>query len=148
MIKLNSYALYDEDRNCDYMVYEVILSDGRKEYVSRELFKYLQSFEEVKEIATHYNWDCLAQDVFSTETDRKWMKLFEAAVLDVQEDYRKARAFDKIKNKKVNVSLLLNTKDYYDYNDHVVRAQIYLHSNAECLTQEEFNSIKEALNKC
>lgn len=55
------------------------------------------------------------------------------------------QAFDVIKEKRVNVSLLLNTKDYYDYNDHVCRAQIYLHSYSKCLTQEEWNFLREVL---
>lgn len=59
--------------------------------------------------------------------------------------YQEHKAFEIIKEKKVNVSLLLHTKDYYDYNDHVVRAQIYLQSNAECLTQEEWSFLKEVL---
>jgi len=56
-----------------------------------------------------------------------------------------SKALEIIKEKKVNVSLLFNTNNYLDYNDHVCRAQIYLHSNAECLTKEEYNLLKEVL---
>ena len=40
-ITLSSYALYDEQANRDYMVYEVKYADGHKEYVSRKLFNIL-----------------------------------------------------------------------------------------------------------
>ena len=56
-----------------------------------------------------------------------------------------SKALEIIKEKKVNVSLLFNTNNYLDYNDHVCRAQIYLRSNAECLTKEEYNLLKEVL---
>lgn len=58
---------------------------------------------------------------------------------------KQLQALEIIKGKKVNVSLLFNTKDYWDYNDHVCRAQIYLHSNSECLTQEEYDLLRKEL---
>ena len=41
-LELSKYALTDEERG-DYMVYEVKHPNGRKEYVSREVFKYLEA---------------------------------------------------------------------------------------------------------
>ena len=58
---------------------------------------------------------------------------------------KELKALEIIKEKKVNVSLLFNTGNHWDYNDHVIRSQIYLNSNSKCLTQEEYNLLKEVL---
>lgn len=55
------------------------------------------------------------------------------------------KALEIIRENKVNVSLLFNTKNHWDYNDHVYRAKIYLQSNAKCLAQEEYDLLKEVL---
>ena len=58
---------------------------------------------------------------------------------------KELKRLEIIREKKVNMSLLFNTKSHWDYNDHVTRAQIYLQSNSICLTQEEYNFLKEVL---
>ena len=60
---------------------------------------------------------------------------------------KELKALEIIKEKKVNVSLLFNTKNHWDYNDYICRAQIYLQSNSKCITQEEYNLLKEVLEK-
>lgn len=80
------------------------------------------------------------------EKQDDYIQSLEDRIDNLETSYlRVKKAFDIIKEKKVNVSLLLHTKNYYDYNDHVVRAQIYLQSNTECLTQEEWAFLKEVL---
>lgn len=48
ILELNSYSLYDELGDRDYMVYEVKYDDGHKEYVSRDVFRNIKAFEIIK----------------------------------------------------------------------------------------------------
>lgn len=59
--------------------------------------KELKDYQEIKEIAKHFNWDNFTSEIFSVETDEKYRDLFNGAIVDIQKDYRKARAFEIIK---------------------------------------------------
>ena len=82
-------------------------------------------------------------------------KMRDTLIAEGYKDYESIIIYDKIeereialeiiKENKVNVSLLLNSKNHWDYNDHVFRAQIYLQSNAKCLTQEEYEFLRKVL---
>ena len=98
----------------------------QKEYAIIE--KELKDYSEIKEIAKHYHWDDLANDVFKVETDRKWQLKFESAICDVQEDYKKARVLDVLKR-------------ISHYDIHFLN---YLLSEGK-INQDEFNAMKEVL---
>ena len=99
--------------------------------------KELTDYAEIKEMAEHYHFEDLANDVFKVETDRKWQLKFEAAICDFQKDYRKARAFDIIKEKVVQVGDLLYSPDLESYNKG--RYRLYQ------LTQEEYYFLRRIL---
>lgn len=80
----------------------------------------------------------LKESDFYKRRDKQWKQ-------DVNKNINKLKAFEIIKSKRVNVSLLLNVKDVYDYNDHVIRSRAYLHSLSETLAKEEFDLLKEVL---
>ena len=118
-------------RSCHDIIKKELENDSREH----------QDYREIKELASHYHWSDLAHDVFKVETDRKWQLKFEAAICDVQEDYRKARALDIIKTKRVNVHVLLDSNDVEEYND-----SVYVCEGIEYeLTQEEYELLKKAL---
>ena len=58
--------------------------------------KELKEYKEIKEIAKHYKWDDITGEIFNVETDRKYRDLFNSAIINIQEDYRKARAFEAL----------------------------------------------------
>lgn len=58
---------------------------------------------------------------------------------------RSLKALEIIKEKKVNVSLLLNSQTLADYNEYVARSAANINSLCKFLTQEEFNLLKEVL---
>lgn len=67
ILKLNSYSLYDELGDRDYMVYEVKYDDGHKEYVSRDMFRNLKALEiiKTKEIDIRLFNDCPSLDEYN-----------------------------------------------------------------------------------
>jgi len=74
------------------MVY--ILQEDKFELIEKEL----RDRQEIKEIAKYYKWDDITGEIFNVETDKKYRDLFDSAIINIQEDYRKARTFDIIKN--------------------------------------------------
>lgn len=69
--------------------------------------------EEVKEyqnIAKRYKWQNITSGIFDVKTDTKFQDLFSSAILDIQKDYRKARAFDIVKYRKLLNYVLKNEK--------------------------------------
>lgn len=69
--------------------------------------------EEVKEyqkVAKRYKWQDITSGIFDIKTDKKFQDLFSSAMLDIQEDYRKARAFDIVKYRKLLNYVLKNEK--------------------------------------
>lgn len=102
--------------------------------------KELKDYQEIKEIAKHFNWDDFTSEVFSVETDKKYRDLFNSAIVDIQKDYRKARAFEIIKEKKVNVSALLELDNLQQYNDYCDMV-----GGCKRLAQEEYDLLKEIL---
>ena len=76
-------------------------------------------------------------------------KVFDEHINVISDKKKVSKVFDEkriltlVREKKINMSLLSNTKSHLDYNDHVSRAQIYLHSNSKCLAQEEYDLLKE-----
>ena len=65
--------------------------------------KELKDYQEIREIAKHYNWDDITSEIFNVKTDKKYRDLFNSAIVNIQEDYRKARALEIIKEKNVFV---------------------------------------------
>lgn len=100
--------------------------------------KELKDYQEIKEIAEHYNWDDITNEIFSIKTDKKYRDLFDSAIINIQEDYRKARALEIIKEKVVDIYLLYATKNLEDYNSSLMQY------NAN-LTQEEYDILTEVM---
>ena len=129
----NNNALFNKDK------YEHIDCKDIYEFVECYdiIEKALKEYQEIKKIAKCYNWECLAFDISSTETDEKWRKLFCAAIIDVQEDYRKARAVEIITKSNVDVVALRISINLKQYN---------CKEDGRCpLTQEEYDLLKEVL---
>lgn len=114
-------------------------------YIEEEL----KDYHEIKEIAKRYHWDDLAHDTHMTTTDEKYLRLFNAAIPDIQADYRKARAFDIIKEKGLSTDelwFIKNDKSFKEYAETLKE----LHYGDETLeerlkTEDEFYLLKEAL---
>lgn len=112
--------------------------------------KELKDYHEIKEIAKRYHFDDLAKDTHRTDTDEKYRLLFNAAICDIQEDYRKARAFDIIKKKSsLDFDYIRNADNYDKYLKHFGKViQEMLRSGESvhfAVTQEEFDLLKEVM---
>lgn len=109
--------------------------------------KELKDYHEIKEIAKHYHFDDLARDTHMTTTDEKYLRLFNAAIPDIQADYRKARAFDIIK-KRIrgipNMHYVLSMAKYWEENKVEVTKEL-LENYDFPYTIDEFRLLKEAL---
>ena len=99
--------------------------------------KELKDYNEIKEIAKHYNFEDLGHEVYKIDTDRKWQLKFDAGIVAIQEDYRKARALEIIKKKNVDITSLRCASSLEDYN----RKE----NGFDPLTQEEYDLLKEVL---
>ena len=116
---------------------------GRLVYILQEdrfetLEKELKEYQEIREIAKRYNWDDITSEIFNVETDKKYHDLFNSAIVNIQEDYRKARAFDIINNNHLIegfISSLCETKNYDDYKNTYITN----------LTEEEYNLLRDVL---
>lgn len=119
-----------------------LLVDVRKEHINKYLNiieKELRDYQEIREIAKRYNWDDITSEVFNVKTDKKYRDLFNSAIINIQEDYRKARALEIIKRKVVLVDVLVESENANDYNEFVSKS-IDRH-----LTQGEYDLLKEVL---
>ena len=105
-----------------------------------ELEKELKEYQEIREIAKRYNWDDITSEIFNVKTDKKYRDLFNSAIVDIQEDYRKARALEIIKEKKVNCFHLINWS-LEEYNNSFA----FEGGEKYQLTQEEWDLLKEVL---
>ena len=90
--------------------------------------KKLKDYQEIREIAKHYNWDDITSEIFNVKTDKKYRDLFNSAIVNIQEDYRKARA-------------LMVIKKHIKINAHRIFSDGYENE----LTQEEYDLLKEVL---
>lgn len=90
--------------------------------------KELKEYKEIKDIAKHYNWDDITSEIFNIKTDKKYRDLFNSAIVNIQEDYRKARALEIIKR-------------FSHYDIHFLN---YLLSE-EKIAKEEYDLLKEVL---
>lgn len=100
--------------------------------------KELKDYYEILEIAKYYHFRDLGHDVFNVETDRKWQRKFDAGIVDIQHDYRKARAFDIIKDKGLDIYRLLITENVEQYNH-------LKYHKYEDLFQEEYDLLRGIL---
>lgn len=119
-----------------------LLVDVRKEHINKYLNiieKELRDYQEIREIAKRYNWDDITSEIFNVKTDRKYRDLFDSAIVNIQEDYRKARALEIIKRKVVLVDVLVESESANDYNEFVSK------SEDRHLTQGEYDLLKEVL---
>lgn len=119
-----------------------LLVDVRKEHINEYLNiieKELRDYQEIREIAKRYNWDDITSEIFNVKTDRKYRDLFSSAIVNIQEDYRKARALEIIKRKVVLVDVLVESENTNDYNEFVSK------SEDRHLTQGEYDLLKEVL---
>lgn len=108
--------------------------------------KELEDYQEIKEIAKRYNWDDFTSEIFNVEADKKYRDLFNGAIVYIQEDYRKARAFDIIKLKRVDVSLITDTQSLQEYNEKVPQYVICDKNGVDrLLTQEEYDLLRGVL---
>lgn len=107
--------------------------------LDNETEKKLKEHEEIKTYMQQYGIENVEELRRVLHNDWVIRQKFKTDTANVSE------ALEIIQDKSVNVSLLFNTKSHWDYNDHVCRAQIYLQSNSKCLTQDEFNLLKEVL---
>lgn len=69
--------------------------EGQEEYDIIE--KELKEYQEFKDIAKRYNWDDITSEIFNVNADKKYRDLFSSAIILIQEDYRKARALEGLK---------------------------------------------------
>ena len=132
---------------------------GKDESINKDfdvIEKELKDYQEIREIAKRYNWDDITSKIFSVETDKKYRDLFNSAIVNIQEDYRKARALEIIKENKVNVPSLItlfkSQTSYEDYEqlwDNDIRWQLTknwdIQFSRKKLTQEEYDLLKEVL---
>lgn len=135
---------------CQYHIDKKCTNKG--ECIWKTIEQALKDYQEIKEIAKHYNWDDITGEIFKVETDKKYRDLFNSAIVNIQEDYRKARALENIENKGVFVHLLQQSKSVEEYNSLML---IAFKKMAErdykgavekfCLTAEEYDSLKEAM---
>lgn len=119
--------------------------DKDKQVVNDELYtieKELKDYYEIKEIAKRYKWDDITSEIFNVETDKKYRDLFDSAIVNIQEDYRKARALEIIKNKRVNVGYLIIPATLEEYNELVTGS---IAGKDRQLTQAEYDLLKEVL---
>lgn len=119
-----------------------LLVDVRKEHINKYLNiieKELRDYQEIREISKRYNWDDITSEIFNVKTDRKYRDLFDSAIVNIQEDYRKARALEIIKRKVVLVDVLVESESANDYNEFVSK------SEDRHLTQGEYDLLKEVL---
>ena len=80
-------------------------------------------------------------------TDEKYLRMFNAAIPDIQADYRKARAFDIIKSHAKEIKhfrFLLYMAKYWEENKTEVTKEL-LENYDLPYTVDEFHSLKEAL---
>ena len=113
-------------------------------YIEEEL----KDYHEIKEIAKRYHFDDLARDTHMTTTDEKYLKLFNAAIPDIQANYRKARAFDIIKREPSAAEAVQLFEDYGEYEDFLKEGESYLNKKfvlVPHLSREEFDLLKEEL---
>lgn len=107
----------------------------------------LRDYSEIKEMEKYYHFDDLAHDTHKIETDRKWLVRFDAGICDIQEDYRKARAFDIIVKKEINIYQLNKCSSYAEYNKYILDE--YRHDKEglaiRALSEEEFDLVKRAM---
>ena len=98
--------------------------------------KELKDYQEIKEIAKRYNWDDITSKIFNVKTDKKYRELFSSAIVNIQEDYRKARALEIIKD-KANIVLLDELNDDEPYWIDI--------GCSRKLTKEEYDLLKEVM---
>lgn len=94
--------------------------------------KILKEYQEFKDIAKRYNWDDITSEIFNVKADKKYRDLFSSAIIHIQEDYRKARALEIIK----------------ELPDKYKEGLIYILLNAlneREISQEQFDLSKEVL---
>ena len=119
-------------RTCEEKQYNGCLCCRRHLSNTSSLFntieKELKDYYEIKEIAKHYNFDDLGRDVYKAETDRKWQLKFDAGIVSIQEDYKKARVLDVLKR-------------ISHYDIHFLN---YLLSEGK-ITKEEYEILKKVL---
>lgn len=70
----------------------IIVQKDNMEIIEKEL----KDYQEIREIAKRYNWDDITSEIFNVKTDKKYRDLFNSAIVDIQKDYRKARAIEII----------------------------------------------------
>ena len=119
--------------------------------------KELKDYNEIREIAKHYNFEDLGSEVCKIDTDRKWHLKFDAGIVAIQEDYRKARALEIIKNKGVNVPQMIkefraetNYEKYkelweIDMRNFVIPQNCMPTYSKRLLVQEEYCFLKKVL---
>lgn len=109
----------------------------------------LKDYHEIKEIAKHYHWDDFVKDTHMVDTDEKYLRLFNAAIPGIQADYRKARAFDVIKEKGLSTDELWFIKNDKPFGEYVetLRELNYGDETLEerLKTEDEFYSLKRAM---
>ena len=117
-----------------------------------KMVKDLERLEEIKEIAKRYNWDDITSEIFNVKTDKKYRDLFNSAIVDIQKDYRKARALEVIENKGIDVSAVIQIaksgKSYITYNNHLEKYKgvgDLVNQHRKPLIKEEWNLLTEVL---
>lgn len=112
----------------------------------------LEDYYEIKEISENYHFNDLGHDVFKVETDRKWQLKFDAGICDVQEDYKKARAFELIKEGGCSLEHILLIEKTKNYEEYDAQFDKYLEIKYEPFkfevrkSKEEYNLLKKALS--
>lgn len=110
-----------------------LLSKQEVEIIEKEL----EEYQEIREIAKRYNWDDITNEIFNVKTNKKYRDLFSSAIVDIQEDFRKARAFEIIKEMINNDKIV----DRLNANSQKVIKALF-----NDLTKEKQDLLKEVLN--
>lgn len=109
VIEFNICELKTEETEEGLSFTQQIIRKQRRELTKKELEMYrafiieqcfpkeLKDYQEIKEIARRYNWDDITGEIFNVKTDKKYRDLFNSAIVNIQEDYRKARALETIR---------------------------------------------------
>ncbi len=108
--------------------------------------KELKDYQEIKEIAKHYNWNDITGEIFDVKTDKKYRDLFDSAIIDIQEDYRKARALE-ILNDELEISFndeaqTITIKSVEESNPYVSTRISLMRTIKD---KEKYKSLKEVL---
>ena len=107
----------------------------------------LKDYQEIKEIAKRYNWDDIVSGIYHVKADKKYRELFDSAIVNIQEDYRKARAFEiitKYPKSTISINYLLYMMRFWEEENKTITKEL-LETYDFPYEVEEYYLLKEVL---